>query len=176
MLRGTSRSTWQSRTTSGSAEQTALWRSVAPDTRTAEGKIRLPQTLQIHCSRSIEAALTAAHVLVGFGVAPLALSIFAKLAAWVILALSLARLLTARRRPVSLTLNANGRLDLTRAGSQPLDCTVDAETTVLPWLVVLRLKTGKGTETLVLPQDALGAEEHRQLRTWLRWRATIEMA
>lgn len=106
----------------------------------------------------------------------MALPIFAKLVVWAILALSLGRLLAMRREPVGMTLNANGRLDLTRAGGQSLDCTVDAETTVLPWLVVLRLKTGKGIETLVLPQDALGAEEHRQLRTWLRWRATVGVA
>jgi hypothetical protein len=114
--------------------------------------------------------------LVGAGFAPIALPIFAKLAAWAVLALSLARLLTVRRQVVSLTLNANGRLDLTRAGSEPIDCAVDAETTVLPWLVVLRLKTGKTTETLLVPQDALGTDEHRQLRTWLRWRATVGVA
>jgi hypothetical protein len=158
------------------AEQTALWRSVAPDTQAAEGKIRLPLTLQVHRSRSVEAALVVAHLLVGAGFAPMALPIFAKLAAWAVLAFSLVRLLTACRKVVSLTLNANGRLDLTRAESEQFDCTVDAETTVLPWLVILRSKTGETTETLVMPQDALGADDHRQLRTWLRWRATVGVA
>jgi hypothetical protein len=38
------------------------------------------------------------------------------------------------------------------------------------------LRTNSGTEALVLPVDALGAERHRQLRSWLRWQANVDPA
>jgi hypothetical protein len=124
----------------------------------------------------LDAALTIGHVVVGAGLAPIPAPTIAKLVAWAILALSLARILSLRRKLVGLKLKANGKLDVIREDDQLIDCGVSPETSVFPWLVVLRLKAGNTTETLVMPQDSLGTEGHRQLRTWLRWRATIEEA
>jgi hypothetical protein len=158
------------------AEPTERWLSGAREFKPTGGKIDLPLTLPVRRSRTLDAALTLAHVVVGVGLVPIAVPIFAKLAVWSILALSLARILALRRIPISLTLKANGKLDVTRGDNQLIDCGVVPETSVFPWLVVLRLVCGGTTETLVMPQDALGTEGHRQLRTWLRWRATVEAA
>jgi hypothetical protein len=100
----------------------------------------------------------------------------AKLAVWVILSLSLSRLLWQQRLtlPSALKLQADGRLALIDATGAMTECRVQPDTTVLPWLVVLRYRTPGNLASLVLPVDALGIDEHRQLRTWLRWRANVD--
>jgi hypothetical protein len=105
------------------------------------------------------------------GVAPLPLPF--RLAIWLVLALSLSRLLRRQHFPTELKLCPDGRLFLVRDGDNT-ECRIDAGTTVFPWLVVLRLRTNSGTEALVLPVDALSAERHRQLRSWLRWQANVD--
>ncbi len=99
-----------------------------------------------------------------------------KLVVWVVLALSLSRLLLRRNLPAALKLGADGRLHLLGMDGAAKEYQVDPATSVLPWLVVLRLKSGRTKDSLVLPVDAMGAEGHRQLRTWLRWRAKTEPA
>ncbi len=52
-------------------------------------------------------------------------------------------------------------------------CTVSAQSTALPWLVVILLKAPQWRRlrpVVVLP-DALSADEFRALRIWLRWKA-----
>jgi hypothetical protein len=114
--------------------------------------------------------------LVGIGLSLLRLPLPAKLAVWVVLSLSLSRLLWQQRLalPSALRLQADGRFALIDAKGAMTDCRVHADTTVLPWLVVLRYGTAEKIASLALPVDALGFDAHRQLRTWLRWRATVD--
>lgn len=122
--------------------------------------------------------LTIAHLLVGIGLSLLRLPLPAKLAIWFILTLSLSRLVWQRRLslPAALKLQADGGLTLFDSQGVATECRVQPETTVMPWLVVLRYKSFGKVDSLVLPVDALGAEAHRQLRTWLRWRARLDSA
>jgi hypothetical protein len=122
--------------------------------------------------------LTIAHLLLGIGLSLLRLPLPAKLAIWFILTLSLSRLLWQRRLalPAALRLQADGGLALIDSGGGVMECRVLPDTTVMPWLVVLRYKAVGKVDSLVLPVDALGTEEHRQLRIWLRWRARLDPA
>jgi hypothetical protein len=135
----------------------------------------LPVTLQVRRSLGLVAAIFLAHVLAGIGLWPAAVPLALKAAVWVALAISLA--MFVRRRPVAaLTLNANGQLSLFRVDGSSVECRIDPATTIFPWLVVLLVKTVEKTEALVLPVDALGAEGHRQLRIWLKWKANVGQA
>lgn len=119
-----------------------------------------------------------AHLLVGIGLSLLRLPLPVKVAIWFVLTLSLSRLVWQRRLslPAALKLQADGGLALIDAQGIATECGVQPETTVMPWLVVLRYKSLGKIRSLVLPVDALGAEEHRQLRIWLRWRARLDSA
>jgi hypothetical protein len=76
-----------------------------------------------------------------------------------------------------MTLGADGRLPLLRADGSSSACRVDGRaTTVFAWLVILTARHGGQTVALVLPVDALGAEGHRQLRVWLKWRLNAAAA
>jgi hypothetical protein len=122
-------------------------------------------------------ALTIAHLLPGVGLTATALPVPVKLAIWIVLALSLFRLLLRQRRlPAALKLQANGRMFLLDHTGDATECRIDPATVVMPWLIVLRLSIRQTVESLVLPVDAVGAEGHRQLRTWLRWRASVDPA
>jgi hypothetical protein len=122
------------------------------------------------------AALTIAHLLVGIGLSLLRLPLPARLAVWIILSLSLSRLLWQQRRsvPSALKLHADGMLTLIDGQGGTTECRVRPDTTVMPWLIVLRYKAAGTIDSLVLPLDAVGAEGHRQLRVWLRWRASVD--
>ncbi|HTY02463.1 MAG TPA: protein YgfX [Rhodocyclaceae bacterium] len=134
-----------------------------------------PIVLRPHRSRSLDFALWVAHLLPALGLVPTVLPIPLKLALWLVLALSLFRLLRRQDDATVLTLKVDGAVSWERRGGQ-LEYRVDHATTVLPWFVVLRLRSESAIESLVLPVDALSPNEHRQLRTWLRWRATVEPA
>ena len=82
----------------------------------------------------------------------------------------LARLL-CRGDVVTLTLGADGRLELGRADGSVEAAAVLPQTTVFPWLVVLNCRVGGRAESLAIPRPAMDAEAHRQLRLWLRWKA-----
>jgi hypothetical protein len=138
--------------------------------------MRLPVTLEVCRSRGLIAALSAAHLLAGVGLLPTDLPVALKAVLWAILALSLVVVARRNRRIDALTLNANGRLSLLGRDGGSIDCQIDPATTVFPWLIVLLAKTTEKTEALVLPVDALGREGHRQLRLWLRWRASAGQA
>lgn len=108
------------------------------------------------------------------GLAATPLPIPFKLAIWVVLVLSLVRLLIRQRGvPSALMLRADGRLLLIGRDGGSVECAVDPATTVMPWLVVMKYKAARSVESLVLPVDALGVEGHRQLRVWLRWQASV---
>lgn len=70
---------------------------------------------------------------------------------------------------IALRLLATGRLELIRAQGEHEEAEVAADSTVFSRLVILRLKTAVGQQSLLLPRAALGEEGHRRLRVWLRW-------
>lgn len=133
--------------------------------------------LPIRRSRFLDVALGGAYLLVALGFALARMPIPVKLGLALILLLSLFRRLRARQDlPQALKLLPDGSLDCVGADGSSANWRVDATTTVLPWLVVLRLNGQTGRRSLVLPRDALGPDSHRQLRVWLRWRITGDSA
>lgn len=120
-------------------------------------------------------ALVVAHLLVGIGLSLTRLPLPARLVVWVVLSLSLSRsILLQRRMPVAIKLGAEGQMRLIDADGIEREYQIQSDSTVLPWLVVLRYKTEGSCDSLVLPVDAIGTDGHRQLRTWLRWRASVD--
>jgi hypothetical protein len=82
----------------------------------------------------------------------------------------LARLL-CRGDIAALLLGADGRLSVVRRDGARESVVLEAATTVFTALVILRMRSQRGREALAVPVSALGAEAHRRLRVWLRWRA-----
>lgn len=76
---------------------------------------------------------------------------------------------------LALTLLPDGRLCVGRRDGLQSEAVVERGTTVFPSLVILRLRTDDCIETLVLPTTATGAEAHRRLRVWLKWRASASV-
>jgi hypothetical protein len=131
----------------------------------------LPLTLEIRRSRRLMASLLLAHLLVAAGLWPTELPLWTKVVLWVALAVSPVVALR-RPHPVALTLQANGRLTMIQPDGASVECRVQPATTVFPWLVVLLLESPGRKVRLALPVDALGAEGHRRLRAWLKWKAS----
>jgi hypothetical protein len=71
-----------------------------------------------------------------------------------------------------LVLKADGLLEAIEPDGASNMAQVDRQTTVFPWLIALLLRIDGRKVALVLPPDALGREGHRQLRLWLRWKAS----
>ena len=74
-------------------------------------------------------------------------------------------------RIIRLILKADGRLEYLRLSGESGEATVHPNSTVMPQLTVLLLRLEKGSEPLIVLPDSLNAEDFRQLRLWLRWRA-----
>jgi hypothetical protein len=70
----------------------------------------------------------------------------------------------------ALTLCPDGRMKIRRRDDSQDEAHVEPGTTVFTGLVILRLRIRERIESLVLPQAATGAEAHRRLRVWLKWR------
>ncbi|MEW6293929.1 MAG: hypothetical protein AB1544_11565 [Pseudomonadota bacterium] len=70
----------------------------------------------------------------------------------------------------ALTLCPDGRMKIHRCDDSRDEAHVEPGTTVFIGLVILRLRIRERIESLVLPQAATGAEAHRRLRVWLKWR------
>lgn len=79
------------------------------------------------------------------------------------------------RRPVAMRLRgkADGQLEVWRAAAwRPVQPRPDC--VALPWLIVLRWREGKKSNSLALPFDALPGDDHRHLRVWLRWKMSVD--
>ncbi|HEX8987053.1 MAG TPA: protein YgfX [Rhodocyclaceae bacterium] len=141
--------------------------------------MRLPVTLALAPSRTLAAALILAHGAALAGVAGADLPAGLSSAGATLLAASLGFFLWTRvfRLPVrTLTLGIDGGLvAMLRDGSSGT-AVVLPQTTVFPWLVVLLLRFGSRTISLALPPDGMSAGGHRQLRLWLRWKASVQSA
>ncbi len=134
--------------------------------------MELPVTLSLKPSRILAVALTIAHALAAAGMALTRLPAPAKLMLGLFIALSLVRWLRWRPTP-SLTLKADGGLEIARRDGSRREAQVLPSTTVFPWLIVLSFRVDGEKESLPLPVDALGIEAHRHLRLWLKWKANV---
>lgn len=106
------------------------------------------------------AAVLASHI-PSWTAALLLLLIGASLARW-------------RRPPAvsALVLRGDGRMETVGADGTASEAAVHSHTVVLPFLVVLLYRQQGRLRALTLFADSLSAEDFRQLRLWLRWRAT----
>lgn len=137
--------------------------------------MRLPVTLGLLPSRRLATALTAAHLAAAAGLVPIALPLPVKFPVGLLLALSLVLTLRKALRPPfsNLRLLADGQIEAVRTDGAPATLRVLSDTTVLSWLVVLRLRGEAGNFALALPPDAVADGGHRELRLWLRWKASV---
>lgn len=143
-----------------------------------------PTIIRLRSSRRLCVFLTLLHFLV-------ALSVWAPVwpAEWLPLLLNgmIGVSLWQSTRPsdvAALRLDAGALLAIADASGQWQTCTVLPDSSVLPFLIVLRLRavsdaadssmtsTRRPVQTLVLPADALvDAGQFRTLSVWMRWRA-----
>ena len=70
-----------------------------------------------------------------------------------------------------LVLGADGRLHVERDDGAREEARLETDTTVYPWMVILRFRLSGQSRSFVLLRRRIGIEAHRKLRVWLRWRA-----
>ena len=136
----------------------------------------LPLTIELRPSRQLGVLLlimhagalaaTVASVLPWAGQLFLAAAIMTS--AWLTM-----RRLSGPGRVCSLTLRADGLLELERTAGLGGEARVLAQSTVAAWLVALLLRCEGAREALTILPDALDPDDFRALRLWLRWRATL---
>ena len=135
----------------------------------------LPVTIALRSSRSLLLSQAVAH-LVALGLLwPLVIPLtFKGLIAAAIVA-SAWRMVHRARKPAvaALHLGKGGALEVETALGTRLPATVLRQTTVLPGLIVLLLQSARRTTALSLPVDAMAADDHRQLRLWLKWQVSV---
>lgn len=138
--------------------------------------MQLPLTLTLRRSRQLDILLLTMHAsaLAGAGLAALPLWLRVLLAA-AITASAWHQMwrLSGPRRICRLTLRADGLLDLERSSGLGGEAAVLAQSTVMSWLTVLLLRRDGRREALAILADALGPDDFRALRLWLRWRAEL---
>jgi hypothetical protein len=95
----------------------------------------------------------------------------ARIASFAVLAVSLGHTLRPLR-VASLRLHENGALECVLPDGTELPAAPLPDSTVFPWLVVLRLQADGRKRAISLPlfPDHMSREEFRLLRLWLRWR------
>ena len=142
--------------------------------------MQLPVTLTLHPSRRLSLLLLAVHG------GALGLVAAVPLSPWIKLILLLGVLWSAwraanniqgRQRIVHLTLHGDGLMEYRRFSGQGGESRIHPHTTVMPWLTVVLLRSGRRLEPLeplVLLPDSLAGEEFRKLRLWLRWQAALD--
>jgi hypothetical protein len=136
--------------------------------------VHLPLTIALRSSPSLLLSQGLAHLVALGLIWPLAISLpFKALLAALILA-SAWRVFRRTRKPTvaALHLGKGGALEVETAPGTYLPATVLPQTTVLPGLIVLLLRSAGRTTALSLPVDAMAADDHRQLRLWLKWQVS----
>jgi hypothetical protein len=130
-----------------------------------------PRTILLKPSRRLLAIQLAAHLLAA--VAVLASSIPGWVAALLLLLVgySLARQHNARL-PASLILHDEGRFEKVGADGTATEATVHPHTMVIAALLVLLYREQGRIGAITLAGDSLSCEDARELRLWLRWRAS----
>jgi hypothetical protein len=137
--------------------------------------MKLPLTLQLKPSRIYLIVLMSGHALAGVAVCLLGWPWPACAAVLLLLALSLLRVWRqASSAAYAIQLRSDGKLELLRADASSVQAEIAGDSLVLPWLVVLHLHSETRIRPLVIWPDSLsGADDHRQLRIWLKWCATL---
>jgi hypothetical protein len=138
--------------------------------------MRLPLTLCPKSPLTLQAALLLGHAGAVAILWPIDLPLELQSAACsLLLASALAVGIRLRRsRLRNLTLRGDGRVELEFADGRRGDADVVAGSTVLAWLVILRIEMGDRKLALPISADMLNVEDFRQLRVWLRWRRLPE--
>ena len=130
-----------------------------------------PLSLSLKPSRRLLAVQLGAHLIAAFAV--LLSATPGWLAALLLVAVGLSvSLLRKSTLPSGLILHADGRCEGVGADNAAHEVVVLPQTVVLSWLVVLLHRQQGRTRAWVLAGDSLDADDFRQLRLWLRWRAT----
>ena len=77
-----------------------------------------------------------------------------------------------RNRPIrGLVLRGDGRLETVGADDTAIEVSLHPHTLVLSFLVVLLYRQEGRLHSLPLMADSFSADDFRQLRLWLRWKA-----
>jgi len=137
--------------------------------------VAAPLSLSLRPSRRLALYLAAAHVVAAGAVLASALPAWLTALLVGLVGASLAR----QRRPMpvaGLVLRGEGRIDTVAADGATAEAAIHPHTLVLAGLVVLLYRQGGRLRALTLLSDSLDAEEFRQLRVWLRWRAAAGTA
>lgn len=143
--------------------------------------MRLPEHILLRPSRALAVALGVIHVGGAACLLPLTLAIWIKLAVAAVLLASLVAtmcnsvLLRAAGSITQLALNVDGTLEVLRRDGRRQSADVAAQTTVFPFLAAITFKVlgERGTPSLLILPDMVGAAEFRRLRVWLRWRTAV---
>ncbi|MHB1360429.1 MAG: protein YgfX [Rhodocyclaceae bacterium] len=149
-----------------------------------------PLAIPLRVSRRLVTLLALAHLLAIVAILPLMLAWPLRLAMIGLVVVSLVYFLGRHLRSVvvGLHLGAQGEIevdvDVGASGwfGRPAEApkvgaggtaTILPQTTVLPGVIVLRLRKGGRLLTLPLLPDSTGATAYRQLCVWLKWRAKL---
>ena len=138
--------------------------------------MRLPLTLQLRVSRRLRLLLAAMHggALLALVLAVLPAPIKLGLAVALVFSLWLSlRRLAATDRLHTLVLRDDGRVAFPGGDGNGGELSVQAQSTVLPWLVVVLLASPDRRVVLAILPDVLDPDDFRALRLWLRWRAEL---
>lgn len=132
-----------------------------------------PLTIPLQRSRRLLVLLALAHGATLAVLWPLQSSplLTASLATAIVVSAALSLHRAWRIPHVTLYLGSRGEIEVESIDGVRKAAMLLPQTTVMPGLIVLLLRVDGRNERLVLPTDATGAEAHRQLRLWLRWRS-----
>lgn len=138
--------------------------------------MRLPLTLRPKSPLTLQVVLLLGHAGAAAMLWPIDLTLEVQSAACsLLLASALAVGIGLHRNCLrNLTLRGDGRVELEFADGRRGEASVVAGSTVLPWVVILRIEMGDRKLALLIAADMLNAEDFRQLRVWLRWRCETE--
>jgi hypothetical protein len=132
--------------------------------------VRFPVFIGLRRSKLLIGALSLMHCAAAGAALAVSWPLPARIALLAALAVSFPYSLR-RPRIASLRLYGDGALECLTLDGAVLALAPFPDTTVFPWLVVLRLKAEgeKGVIPLPLFPDSMSREEFRILRLWLRW-------
>jgi hypothetical protein len=132
-------------------------------------------TIALRSSHSLLLSQALAH-LVSLGLLwPLAIPLPFKGLLAAAIAVSAWRVFHRAQKPAiaALHLGKGGVLEVETTPGTRLPASIMPQTTVLPGLIVLLLQNAGRTTALSLPVDAMPADDHRQLRLWLKWQVSV---
>ncbi|MCF8149134.1 MAG: hypothetical protein K9K30_04885 [Burkholderiaceae bacterium] len=115
--------------------------------------------------------LSIAHIVAAGAVLAAALPAWLTVALLAAIGISLVNLRRVSPAP-GLVLRSDGQMEIVGADGTASEAQIHSHTLVLSFLVVLLFRQSSSLRSITLLADSLAAEDFRQLRLWLRWRAT----